>query len=230
MQLRQISHFTLPWHLHPRIRTSACKGQLHRHAWLAAFPGQLSLLMCLALYLAPCAPAEHRVVQWLWQVVGELTQEERKLFLKFFTGSDRAPIGGLGNLRCLIQVGHPWGRGLRAGGRQPWCTTLACRCSWLCLARVLGCSAAADVLLLHRVALAPAKPSLPCCPCYAARRPRQQPPAHQPHVLQQPAAAVIPLQGEAGRPPAAGHPQLRGLWPGVSRAAAAGAASSTGMS
>jgi ubiquitin-protein ligase E3 A len=47
---------------------------------------------------------EHRVVQWLWQVVSELTQEERKLFLKFFTGSDRAPIGGLGNLRCIIQV------------------------------------------------------------------------------------------------------------------------------
>jgi hypothetical protein len=44
------------------------------------------------------------VVQWLWQVVNELTREERKLFLKFFTGSDRAPIGGLGNLRCLIQV------------------------------------------------------------------------------------------------------------------------------
>ncbi|KAL4443784.1 hypothetical protein ABPG75_011521 [Micractinium tetrahymenae] len=51
--------------------------------------------------------AEHRVVQWLWQVVGELTQEERKLFLKFFTGSDRAPIGGLGNLRCLIQRDGP---------------------------------------------------------------------------------------------------------------------------
>jgi ubiquitin-protein ligase E3 A len=53
------------------------------------------------------APAEHRVVQWLWQVVGELTREERKLFLKFFTGSDRAPIGGLGNLRCVIQRDGP---------------------------------------------------------------------------------------------------------------------------
>ena len=43
------------------------------------------------------------MVQWLWQVVGELTQEEKKLFLKFFTGSDRAPIGGLANLRVIIQ-------------------------------------------------------------------------------------------------------------------------------
>lgn len=46
---------------------------------------------------------EHRVVQWLWQVVSDLTAEEKKLFLKFFTGSDRAPIGGLANLRVIIQ-------------------------------------------------------------------------------------------------------------------------------
>lgn len=45
-----------------------------------------------------------QVVQWLWQVITEFDGEERKLFLKFFTGSDRAPIGGLGNLRCIIQV------------------------------------------------------------------------------------------------------------------------------
>lgn len=64
-------------------------------------------LPCLAwpgLPFLTSSTAEHRVVQWLWQVVNELTREERKLFLKFFTGSDRAPIGGLGNLRCLIQV------------------------------------------------------------------------------------------------------------------------------
>jgi ubiquitin-protein ligase E3 A len=51
--------------------------------------------------------AEHRVVQWLWQVVNEFDAEDRKLFLKFFTGSDRAPIGGLGNLRCIIQRDGP---------------------------------------------------------------------------------------------------------------------------
>ena len=45
------------------------------------------------------------MVQWLWQVITEFQHEERKLFLKFFTGSDRAPIGGLSNLRCIIQVG-----------------------------------------------------------------------------------------------------------------------------
>ena len=129
-------------------------------------------------------PAEHRVVQWLWQVVGELTHEERKLFLKFFTGgraeasrgryaraaqagaatcriallpchapllpcclhpipgapaaslallrfaapspppgpgSDRAPIGGLGNLRCIIQVG-----GAGKGQGMTACTHVLC--------------------------------------------------------------------------------------------------------
>jgi hypothetical protein len=45
------------------------------------------------------------VVVWLWDLVrNELPLDEKKRFLKFFTGSDRAPIGGLGTLRCLIQV------------------------------------------------------------------------------------------------------------------------------
>lgn len=42
-------------------------------------------------------------MQWLWSIVQELDGEEARRFLKFFTGSDRAPIGGLGNLRCVIQ-------------------------------------------------------------------------------------------------------------------------------
>lgn len=45
-----------------------------------------------------------QAVQWLWDIVTrELILEEKKKFLKFFTGSDRAPIGGLGTLRCIIQ-------------------------------------------------------------------------------------------------------------------------------
>ena len=40
-------------------------------------------------------------VKWLWEIVNELDDEERRRFLKFFTGSDRAPIGGLGNLRLV---------------------------------------------------------------------------------------------------------------------------------
>lgn len=37
----------------------------------------------------------------------ELSQEEQRRFLKFFTGSDRAPIGGLANQRCIIQRAGP---------------------------------------------------------------------------------------------------------------------------
>eukprot|EP00210_Caulerpa_lentillifera_P001329 g1279.t1 len=44
-----------------------------------------------------------QTVKWLWEVVSEFSLESKKLFLKFFTGSDRAPIGGLGNLKCVIQ-------------------------------------------------------------------------------------------------------------------------------
>lgn len=46
---------------------------------------------------------EHRVVRWLWNVVRSLPDDEKKSFLKFVTGSDRAPIGGLANLRVIIQ-------------------------------------------------------------------------------------------------------------------------------
>eukprot|EP00210_Caulerpa_lentillifera_P008643 g8243.t1 len=44
-----------------------------------------------------------KTVRWLWEIVTEFSLANKKLFLKFFTGSDRAPIGGLGNLKCVIQ-------------------------------------------------------------------------------------------------------------------------------
>lgn len=47
-------------------------------------------------------------VGWLWGIVREeLSLEEKKSFLKFFTGSDRSPIGGLGALKCVIQRDGP---------------------------------------------------------------------------------------------------------------------------
>lgn len=46
---------------------------------------------------------EDQVVIWLWDVVHQLAPEEQRMFLKFVSGSDRAPIGGLANLKCLIQ-------------------------------------------------------------------------------------------------------------------------------
>jgi len=48
-----------------------------------------------------------QVVKWLWDIVRELHADDQRRFLKFFTGSDRSPIGGLGNLRCIIQRDGP---------------------------------------------------------------------------------------------------------------------------
>ena len=50
---------------------------------------------------------EHRVILWLWDVIREFSEDERKLFLKFFAGTDRAPIGGLANLRMVVQRDGP---------------------------------------------------------------------------------------------------------------------------
>ncbi|CDF41148.1 unnamed protein product [Chondrus crispus] len=50
---------------------------------------------------------DEAVMQHLWQVLGEYDVELKRLFLGFVTGTDRAPIGGLGKLVLIIQ---------RAGG------------------------------------------------------------------------------------------------------------------
>uniref|UniRef100_A0A061R666 Ubiquitin-protein ligase E3 A n=1 Tax=Tetraselmis sp. GSL018 TaxID=582737 RepID=A0A061R666_9CHLO len=47
--------------------------------------------------------AESQAVVWLWEVLLEFSEHEKHQFLKFFTGSDRAPIGGLGSMRSIIQ-------------------------------------------------------------------------------------------------------------------------------
>ncbi|XP_067402626.1 E3 ubiquitin-protein ligase HACE1 isoform X2 [Emydura macquarii macquarii] len=41
---------------------------------------------------------EDPVIQWFWDVVEELTQEERVLLLQFVTGSSRVPHGGFANI------------------------------------------------------------------------------------------------------------------------------------
>ncbi|GIM14106.1 hypothetical protein Vretimale_17132, partial [Volvox reticuliferus] len=47
-------------------------------------------------------------VSWLWDIVlHELSPEDQRAFLKFFTGSDRSPLGGLGSLRPIIQRDGP---------------------------------------------------------------------------------------------------------------------------
>eukprot|EP01126_Amoeba_proteus_P035484 TRINITY_DN3582_c0_g1_i12.p1 TRINITY_DN3582_c0_g1~~TRINITY_DN3582_c0_g1_i12.p1 ORF type:complete len:544 (+),score=109.97 TRINITY_DN3582_c0_g1_i12:586-2217(+) len=45
---------------------------------------------------------EHPTIRAFWEVVHELSMEEKKQLLSFTTGSDRSPIGGLGKLSLVI--------------------------------------------------------------------------------------------------------------------------------
>ena len=46
---------------------------------------------------------DHKVIRWFWEILHEFSQDEKKKFLKFFSGSDRAPLRGLGKLGMLVQ-------------------------------------------------------------------------------------------------------------------------------
>ena len=41
-------------------------------------------------------------IQWLWEVLHTFDETQKKKFLSFCTGCDRAPVGGLGNMRLFI--------------------------------------------------------------------------------------------------------------------------------
>jgi ubiquitin-protein ligase E3 A len=43
------------------------------------------------------------IIKWLWEIIhGEFTELQRKQFLQFATGCDRAPVSGLSNLMFNI--------------------------------------------------------------------------------------------------------------------------------
>jgi ubiquitin-protein ligase E3 A len=46
---------------------------------------------------------DHPTVRAFWNTVHSLTVEEKKRLLSFVTGCDRAPMGGLGKMRMMIQ-------------------------------------------------------------------------------------------------------------------------------
>jgi ubiquitin-protein ligase E3 A len=52
----------------------------------------------------------HPAIVRFWCILHELTLEQKKRFLSFVTGCDRAPMGGLGKLRMLIQRAVDEGR------------------------------------------------------------------------------------------------------------------------
>jgi len=49
--------------------------------------------------------AESQCIIWLWEVLQGFDALHRRLFLSFVTGSDRSPVGGLGELQLKIQRG-----------------------------------------------------------------------------------------------------------------------------
>ncbi|XP_056132786.1 ubiquitin-protein ligase E3A [Lampris incognitus] len=43
-----------------------------------------------------------QVIKDFWEIIHSFGEEQRKLFLQFTTGTDRAPVGGLGKLKMII--------------------------------------------------------------------------------------------------------------------------------
>lgn len=46
---------------------------------------------------------QSNALKWFWEIFDKMTNDEKKLFLKFVTGTDKAPLGGLGNVKLIIQ-------------------------------------------------------------------------------------------------------------------------------
>lgn len=45
---------------------------------------------------------EHRVIHWFWEILSDMQNFEKRAFLRFLTGSDRVPVGGLSTLGLVI--------------------------------------------------------------------------------------------------------------------------------
>ena len=46
---------------------------------------------------------DSQAVRWFWEVFNNLSNAQKESFLRFSTGSDRTPVGGLGSVRLIIQ-------------------------------------------------------------------------------------------------------------------------------
>ena len=66
-------------------------------------------------------------MRWLWALVHGWSLDKKRAFLTFVTGSDRAPVGGLGKLPFVVQ---------RAGPDTGACDAVAGGC---CVATVCCC-------------------------------------------------------------------------------------------
>lgn len=65
--------------------------------------GELSLLRTTALYRGVFTDS-HPIIHWLWDVLRDFSTRDKRRFLHFLTGSDRVPVGGLGDIRLTVQA------------------------------------------------------------------------------------------------------------------------------
>ena len=68
--------------------------------------GDISLLRLHTTYRGEFND-EHPIIHWLWSVLSELSTINLRRFLMFCTGSDRVPVGGLKNVRLIVQSTVP---------------------------------------------------------------------------------------------------------------------------
>ena len=78
-------------------------------------PEELELIICGTQYLdfyelkRACKYEEYEYdsesIKYLWEILLDFNQEEKKKFLSFVTGCDRAPIDGLGSLTIVVSNG-----------------------------------------------------------------------------------------------------------------------------
>jgi hypothetical protein len=64
--------------------------------------GDLSLLRLHTTYRGILTD-EHPCAQWLWEILSDLAMVQQRRFLQFVTGSDRVPVGGIQNVRLVVQ-------------------------------------------------------------------------------------------------------------------------------
>ncbi|XP_007889306.2 ubiquitin-protein ligase E3A isoform X3 [Callorhinchus milii] len=81
-------------------------------------PEEIELLVCGSPYLDFQAledtteydggyTKDSRIVREFWEIVHAFTKEQKRLFLQFTTGTDRAPVGGLGKIKMIIAKNGP---------------------------------------------------------------------------------------------------------------------------
>jgi alpha-tubulin suppressor-like RCC1 family protein len=68
--------------------------------------GDISLLRLRTTYKGEYDD-EHPVIQYLWDVLSELSIADIRKFLMFVTGSDRVPVGGLQKMNMVVQSTRP---------------------------------------------------------------------------------------------------------------------------